>query len=96
MILDRIRKEPAVVIGILAACILAVVNTLAGQGVIGTDVADTIGRAIDPNALPNGGWALPIVVGLVTRFFVYSPPTVAVVAATAAATGDPTVRTGPP
>lgn len=88
-----IRKEPAVVIGILAAVVLAVVNTLTGQGVLDPDIGVTIGKAIDP---AQGGWAIPILVGVVTRFFVYSPPTVAAVAATAAATGDPTVRTGPP
>lgn len=64
--MDRIKKEPAVVIGILAACVLAVVQTLAGNGVIGPDLAATIGRALDPTT----GWAIPIVVGIITRFFV--------------------------
>lgn len=66
MLTNRIRNEPAVVIGILAACVLAVVQTLAGEGVIGTDIADTIGRALDPSS----GWVLPIIVGIITRFFV--------------------------
>ena len=65
-IIDKIKAEPAVVIGIIAACVLAVVQTLSGYGVIGPDLAATIGRAIDPNA----GWAIPIIVGIVTRFFV--------------------------
>lgn len=64
--MTTIKREPAVVIGILAACVLAVVQTLSGQGVIGTDFADTIGKAIDPTT----GWALPILVGIITRFFV--------------------------
>lgn len=61
-----LKREPAVVIGIVAACTLAVIQTLAGEGIIGTDVADTIGKALDPTT----GWALPIIVGIVTRFFV--------------------------
>ena len=64
--LDKIKAEPAVGIGIVAACGLAVVQTLAGSGVIGDDIAGTIGRALDPTS----GWALPIIIGLVTRFFV--------------------------
>ena len=90
--MDRLRREPAVVIGIVAAVILAVVQTLAGEGVIGTDAADTIAKALDPTT----GWALPVIVGFVTRFFVYSPPTVQAVAEHAAATGDPTVTATPP
>lgn len=65
-IIDKIKTEPAVVIGILAACVLAVVQTLTGYGVIGPDLAATIGRAIDPNS----GWAIPIVVAIITRHFV--------------------------
>ena len=91
--LDRIKKEPAVVIGIIAAVALAVVQSLATQGVIGTDVADTVAKALDP---AQGGWALPILIGVVTRFFVYSPPTVQAVANQAAATGNPTVTLTPP
>ena len=65
-IIDKIKAEPAVAIGIAFACILAVVQTLSGYGVIGPDLAATIGRALDPTS----GWALPILVGIVTRFFV--------------------------
>jgi hypothetical protein len=65
-IVDRLKSEPAVVIGIVAACVLAVVQTLSGYGVIGSDLAGTIGRALDPTT----GWAIPIVVGIITRFFV--------------------------
>jgi hypothetical protein len=64
--IDRIRNEPAVVIGILFAAVLAAVQSLAGNGVIDTDIAATIGRAIDPSS----GWALPILAGIITRFFV--------------------------
>ena len=65
-IIDKIKAEPAVVIGIIAACVLAVVQTLSGYGVIGPDIAATIGRALDPTS----GWAIPIIVGVITRFFV--------------------------
>lgn len=64
-----LKKEPAVIIGVLAACVLAVVQTLAGEGVIGADLSDTVTKALDPTT----GWALPIILGIVTRFFVYSP-----------------------
>jgi hypothetical protein len=67
------KREPAVVIGIVAACALAVVQTLAGEGVLRGDVAATIEGAISPES----GWAIPIILGIVTRFFVYSPATAA-------------------
>ena len=66
--LDRLKREPAVVIGIVAAAALAVIQSLAGSGVIGQDAADTIGKAL----APDGGWAVPIIVAIVTRFFVTS------------------------
>lgn len=66
-LLDR---EPAVIIGIIAAAVLAVVQSLAGNGVIGADVVASITAALDPS---QGGWALPIILGIVTRFFVFSP-----------------------
>jgi hypothetical protein len=65
-ILDKIKSEPAVVIGVIAACVLAVVQTLNGYQVISDDIAGTIGRALDPTR----GWAIPIVVAIITRFFV--------------------------
>lgn len=68
--IDRLKREPAVVIGILFAAVLAVVQSLAGNGVIEPDIAATIGRALDPSS----GWALPILAGIITRFFV-SPAT---------------------
>lgn len=64
--IDRIKNEPAVVIGIVFAAVLAAIQSLAGNGVIGADLAATIGRALDPQS----GWALPIIVGIITRFFV--------------------------
>lgn len=64
--IDRIKREPAVVIGIIAAAALAAIQSLAGNGVIGQDVADTIGKAFNP----DGGWAIPIIVAVITRFFV--------------------------
>lgn len=65
--MDRLKREPAVVIGILASVVLAVITSLAGNGVISQDIAATIGKALDPS---QGGWAIPIIVGIVTRFFV--------------------------
>jgi hypothetical protein len=72
-LLIRLQKEPAVIIGILAAAVLAAVQSLSGNGILSGDVADMIGKAIDP---AQGGWALPILSGLVTRFFVFAPPSV--------------------
>lgn len=66
--IDRLKREPAVVIGIVFAVVLAVVQTLVGEGVLGQDIGDTVTRALDPTA----GWALPIVVAVITRFFVTS------------------------
>lgn len=66
MLVARIKNEPAVVIGILAAAALAAVQSLAGNEVIRPDIAETIGNALNPES----GWALPIIVGIITRFFV--------------------------
>lgn len=60
------QREPAVWIGILFAVLLAVVQSLAGNGILGQDIADTIALAIDPT---RNGWAIPIAVGIVTKFF---------------------------
>lgn len=68
--LARLRREPAVVIGALAAAILAAVQALAGHNLVGADVLDFVAKALSP----DGGWAIPIIVALVTRFFV-SPAT---------------------
>jgi len=62
----NIKGGPAVWVGILAAVVLAVVKTLAGEGVLGQDVVDTIGKLIDP----TGGVLIPIILGFITRFFV--------------------------
>jgi hypothetical protein len=67
----KLKSEPAVVIGTLAAVILAVVQTLAGRGVIDQNIVDTVAGALDPT---KGGWLIPLIVGLVTRAFV-SPAT---------------------
>jgi hypothetical protein len=68
--MTRIRREPAVVIGIIAAALLAALSSLSGNGVIDPDAMTTIQRALSP----DGGWAIPIIIGIVTRFFV-SPAT---------------------
>jgi hypothetical protein len=65
--LAKLKSEPAVVIGVVAAALLAALQSLAGHGVISQNVIDTVAGALDPT---KGGWAIPILVGLVTRFFV--------------------------
>ena len=65
-IIDRIKREPAVVIGIVAAAVLAVVQSLAGNEVISPDIAATLQRAFEPTS----GWAIPLLLGVITRFFV--------------------------
>ena len=62
----RLKNEPAVVIGVLAAAALAAVQYLGGHDLLSGSAVDWVTRALDPNA----GWAIPIVLGIVTRFFV--------------------------
>lgn len=64
--IDRLKKEPAVVIGALAAAFLAAVNVLVGNDLIGSGLGDFLTKALDPTS----GWALPLIVGVITRFFV--------------------------
>ena len=64
--IDRLKREPVLVIGVLFAAAYAAITTLAGSGVIGQDIADSIGKAINP----EGGWLLPIIAALITRYFV--------------------------
>lgn len=92
-----LNREPAVIIGIIAACVLAVVNVLVGQGVVNEDLGQAIIRALDPTT----GWFLPIILGVVTRFFVYSPNSVAEIVTqtnedTAAATAQQITEGSPP
>ncbi len=69
-IVARLKAEPAVVIGVIAAAILAGVQYAGGHDLVGSGVVDAVTKAFDPNT----GWAIPIILGLVTRFFV-SPAT---------------------
>jgi hypothetical protein len=69
-IVAKIKSEPAVVIGVVAAALLAAIQTLGGSDLVSGSVVDWATRALDPNT----GWALPILIGVVTRFFV-SPAT---------------------
>lgn len=85
-------REPAVLIGIVAAVILAVVQSLAGNGVLSPDIATMIGKALDP---AQGGWALPIILGIVTRFFVYSPASTQAIATSAAKSGSDVIPAPP-
>ena len=64
--MDRIRNEPAVIIGVLAAGVLAAVQAAGGQNLVGANVVDFVAKALDP----NGGWAIPVIVAIITRFFV--------------------------
>lgn len=70
--LERLKNEPAIVIGAIAAAILAAVQVLAGHNLIGQNIVDFLTAALNP----DGGWLIPIVLGIVTRFFVYGPKTV--------------------
>lgn len=60
-------REPAFLIGVLFSAVFAVLQVLNGNGLIGDDLLRTVGIAIDPT---QGGWLLPIIIGLVTRVFV--------------------------
>ena len=64
--LARLKNEPAILIGALAAAAMALVQSLGGNGIIGQDAVDTVASALNPTS----GWALPIVIGFITRFFV--------------------------
>lgn len=64
--IERIKNEPAVVIGIIAAAILAGFQAAAGENLLSGDVLAWVQNALNP----AGGWAIPIVVGIITRFFV--------------------------
>jgi hypothetical protein len=65
--LENIPGGPAIWIGIIASAILAALQSLVGNGVIQPEFADTIASALDPT---QGGWAIPLIIGVVTRFFV--------------------------
>lgn len=69
-IIARIRHEPALVIGFLAAIVLAGVQYANGQNLLPGGVLDWVTNALNP----EGGWAIPILVGFITRWFV-SPAT---------------------
>jgi len=72
--IDRLKREPAVVIGIIGTVALAVIQSLSGQGVIGPDIAATVIGFIDNTAtpVPLDGWGLLLITGIVIRFFVTS------------------------
>ncbi len=67
--LERIKNEPAVAIGVIAAAAFAGLQAAAGRELISPDLAATLERALNP----EGGWLWPIIIGIVTRFFVYGP-----------------------
>lgn len=86
-----IKAEPAFFIGVLASAVLVLVQALGGRNLLSGTVVDWFVRAFDPNS----GWAIPIIVGLVTRFFVYAPPTVQKIADNSAATGSTEIGSPP-
>ena len=89
-IIDKIRHEPAVVIGVIAAVILAVVQTLGGHDILSGSVVDWFTRALDPNT----GWLIPVILGIITRFFVTSNASHAEQVTTALYTPPPTTDGG--
>lgn len=71
--LARLKKEPAVIIAILGAAVLAAVQQASGAELISPDLATTIANLIDNPATPEvpfDGTAMVILIGVVTRFFV--------------------------
>lgn len=70
-IIARIKHEPAVVIGFVGVVVLGVLQSLAGNGVIGADVVETWSNLVGSADMP--GPIAVLLVAIVTRFFV-SPP----------------------
>ena len=68
--MSRLKREPALLIGLIATVILGAVQYASGNALIGADLAATVQSAIDPTT----GWAIPLILGFITRFFV-SPAT---------------------
>jgi len=66
-IIARLKAEPALIIGILGAAIVAAIQAAGGHDLVGPDVVSFVTRAFDPT---QGGWADLLLVGIVTRFFV--------------------------
>lgn len=82
------KKEPLLTIGVLGSLIGATIVLLQSFGVSITDAQS--------DALNNFfAIAIPIVIGIIGRQFVYSPATVDKIAADAAATGDQQVPPPP-
>jgi len=73
MLTQRIKNEPLVVIGVIAAAIFAGVQAAAGKELITPDLAASLERALNP----DGGWLWPIVLAIIGRFFVFGPQTAA-------------------
>lgn len=72
-ILARLRNEPAVVIGVIAAAVMAGLQYASGAELVSADVVASVGRFFDnPTTaeVPLDGWGTTIVVGIITRFFV--------------------------
>lgn len=62
-------REPAFIVGLVGSCVVAIVQTFAAQGVITNDQAQTVVNVV--------GVLVPVIAGIVARFWVYSPATVA-------------------
>ncbi len=61
-IIDRIKAEPAVVIGIVGSIILFAIDEFAGKGIITADTGTNLTNLVRD--------LLPLITGLVTRQFV--------------------------
>ena len=70
-IIAALEKEPLVILGAIAAAILAIVQSLAGNGILSGDVVQWVTNALDP----SHGWLIPLVVTIIGRFLVVSPAT---------------------
>ncbi len=69
--LERVKNEPAVVIGIIGMAAVSALQSLAGNEVISADIVTTVGNLIGTVQAP--GPATLLLAGVVTRFFVYGP-----------------------
>lgn len=65
-ILVRLKNEPALLLGLAFSAVVAVAQYAGGHDLIGQNAVDAIAKAFDPQT----GWAIPLILGIVTRFFV--------------------------
>ena len=68
---DKIRNQPVIIFSAVGAIIVAGAQSLAGHGVIGQDIVDTLVKAVGEN-----GWLWAFLIPLVARWFAWGPVTV--------------------